>query len=90
MEVHTPSAQVIPKAVQKTVNKDTHLLSKPSVANSLGNKLSKQANSRRNCTTEVKNTKQAIERKVLSRKCSNPIVCGKYQVRYLLSISVHV
>lgn len=90
MEVHTPSAQVIPKAVQKTVNKATHLLSKPSVAKSAGNKLSKQANSRRNCTTEVKNTKQAIDRQVLSGKCSNPIVCGKYQVRYILSINVHV
>ena len=57
MEFHTPSAQVIPKVVQKTVNKDTHLLRKPIVAKSVGNKLSKQANSRRNCTTEVKNTK---------------------------------
>ena len=90
MEVHTPSAQVIPKVVQKTINKATHLLSKPSVAKSAGNKLSKQANSRRNCTTEVKNTKQAIDKQVLSGKCSNPIVCGKYQVRYILSINVHV
>ena len=57
MEVHTFSAQVIPKVVQKTVSKATHLLSKPSVAKSAGNKLSKQANSRQNCTIEVKNTK---------------------------------
>ena len=90
MEVHTPSAQVIPKAVQKTVNKSTHLLSKPSVAKSTGNKLSKQANSRRNCTMKVKNTKQAIDRKVLQGKCSNPIICGKYLVIYILSINVHV
>ena len=90
MEVHTPSAQVIPNAFQNTINKATHLLSKPSVEKSAGNKLCKQANSRPNCTTEVKNTKQAIDRKVLSRKCSNPIVCGKYQLRYILSINVHM
>ena len=51
MEVHTPSAQVIPKVVQNTVNKVTDLLSKLSVAKSAGNKLSKQENSRQNCTT---------------------------------------
>ena len=62
MEVHTPNAQVIPKAAQKTVNKVVHLLSKPSIAKSAGNKFSKQANSRWNCTTEVKITKHAIER----------------------------
>lgn len=62
MEVHTPSAQVMPKVVQQTVNKATCLSRKPSVAKSAGNKLSKQPSSGGNCTTEVKNTTQAINR----------------------------
>jgi hypothetical protein len=84
MEVHTPSAQVMPKVVQQTVNKATCLSRKPFVAKSAGNKLSKQPSSGGNCTTEVKNTRQAINKQVLLGKCSNPIVCGKYQLQYII------
>lgn len=96
MEVHTPSAQVIPKAVQKTVNKATHLLSKPSVAKSAGNKLSKQANSRRNCTTEVKNTKQAIDRYCAEKSVAQENQAVKRQkleagrLRQILKVKEHI
>lgn len=96
MEVHTPSAQVMPKVVQKTVNKATHLSSKASVAKSVGNKLSKEANSRGNCRTEVKNTKQAIDRYCAEKSAAQENQAVKRQkleagrLRQILQIKEHI